>query len=593
MSNSLGMLSKRLLSVPIVLSVLFAIGPARSDGGLQAGFAVRSIVPPAHLMSEVYSVAGGKNPTKVLDPIEARAVAISQGGQTLVVISVDLLGLFYDDVALIRGSIQDRYADTQVIVASSHTHSSIDTLGIYGESLVQSGVNDTYQEFVRSQAVDAAEGALEGLRSAELTVARREAPAGYNEFDRNRNPGSFDDGVTALRFTSGGEVLGTLVNWASHPELIDPDSGSDPQIGQGEVVISSDYVHSLRQTVELDGGTAVFVNGPIGAVTALAMPIVDPSTGDRFPRRSVAKARHVGEVIGQTARDALAEDGELVSDPDLSIDSREFELRVDNQFILALRAVGTLERQMYLAGVPAPFGNQVRTQMVRVELGPIEFLTTPGELQPDLYTGGYLPESEKANPDVPEERPARAQMTGAYRFLIGLGQDELGYFVSATDYTYPSLYPVYSNGEDRNGVDHYQETLSLGRDTARTLSQITSQMLGIEPEADYFAYPGGFLAADGSPWYGVPDGEVAGVWVDTSDSGRFERAEDAVAFAKTPSGGEGYGFLDSQSRDIGPSLGPSARGVWVDGDGDGSFDARKDPHLFFDTYALGEGEPRP
>jgi hypothetical protein len=585
--------TKKLLSIPILLSVLLAIGPARSDEGLQAGFAVRSIVPPAHLMSEVYSVVGGKHPTKVLDPIEARAVAISQGGQTLVVISVDLLGLFYDDVSLIREAIQAEESGAQVIVASSHTHSSIDTLGIYGESYAQTGVNDTYQAFVRSQAVDAAIMALEARQPAELKVARREAPVGYNEYDRNRHPGSFDDGVTALRFTSGGQVLGTLVNWASHPELIDPDRGSDPDIGSGEVVISSDYVHSLRETVEQDGGTAVFVNGPIGAVTALAMPIIDPSTSQPFPRRSVAKARHVGEVIGQTALDALTQDGVTVPDPELSIDSREFELRVDNQFILALRAAGTLQRQMYLAGLPAPFGNQVRTQMVRVELGPVEFLTTPGELQPDLYTGGYLPESEKANPDVPEERPVRAQMTGTYRFMIGLGQDELGYFVSATDYTFPSLWPVYSNGEDRNGVDHYQETLSLGRDTARTLSQITSQLLGLEPEPDYFAYPGGFLAADGSPWYGLPDGEVAGIWVDTSDSGRFERGEDAVAFAKAPSGGEGYGFLDSQSRDIGQSLSPAARGVWVDGDGDGSFDARKDPHLFFDTYALGEGEPQP
>lgn len=582
----------RVLPVLLLIVGVVAIGPARGSDGLQAGFAVRSIVPAPELMGEVYSVAGGKRPTMVLDPIEARAVALSSGDVQLVLVSLDLIGLFYDDVIAIRDLVRAEVgASTQVIVASTHTHSSIDTLGIYGASLVTTGINETYQAFVRDQAAAAAIAAVEGLQSVTMTVARKEAPNGYNEFDRNRHPGSFDDGVTALRFNAGSEVVGTLVNWASHPELIDPDSSSDPAFPAGSVVISSDYVHSLRNTVELDGGTAVFVNGPVGAVTALEMKFINPATGLPFPKRSVAKARHLGSVIGQAARDALATGAVLVEDPSLAVTSREFDLRVDNQFILALRAAGTIDRQTYVAGVPTPFGRDVRTEMLHVALGPVEFLTTPGELQPDLYTGGYLPESEKANPDVPEERPVRAQMTGQFRFIVGLGQDELGYFVSATDYTFPSLWPVYGGGDDRNGVEHYQETLSLGRDTARMLSQIASLLLGGTPEADYVAYPGGFLAADGSPIYGEASADVAGVWVDTSDSGRFERGEDAAAFARAPSG-TGYGYLDSQSRDIGATLDPRARGVWVDADGDGLFNARRDTHLFFDTYALGEGEPK-
>lgn len=581
----------RWLSVLLLLIALVAIGPARGDVGLRAGFATRSIVPPAHLMSQVYSVAGGKRPTRVLDPIEARAVSIATDDEALVVVALDLLGLFYDDVVAIRDGIREGAGDRQVIVASTHTHSSIDTLGIYGPSYAETGINDTYQAFVRDQAIDAGIAAVGAAQPATLTVGRLEAPAGYNEFDRNRHPGSFDDGVTALRFSNGAAVLGTIVNWASHPELVDPDNGNDPDVGPGEVVISSDYVSSLRETVEQDGGQAVFLNGPVGAVTALAVPLTDPVSGEPFPKRSVAKARHVGRVIGQTARDALA-GGESVTDPALEVSSRVFDLQVDNQFILALKAAGTIGRQTYAAGVPVPFGRDVRTEMVRVELGPVEFLTTPGELQPDLYTGGYLPADEKANPDVPEERPVREQMTGRYRFVVGLGQDELGYFVSATDYTSPSLWPVYSDGEDRNGVEHYQETLSLGRDTARRLSQIASLLLGRPPEPDYQAYPGGFLDVDGSPIYGTPSGEVAGVWVDTSDSGRFERNEDAVAFVRVPTG-DGFGFLDSQSRDIGSDPTWGARGVWIDGDGDGAFQARTDPHLFFDTYAFGEGEPQP
>lgn len=575
--------------------MLLSVAPVHgTTAGLQAGFAVRSIVPSPSLMSQVYSVAGGTHPTTVLDPIEARATYISSGDARLAMVSLDLLGLFYDDVSLIRDAVRAQLGnDVQVIVSSTHSHSSIDTLGIYGPNEATTGLNDEYQAFMRAQASDAAIAAAAAAQPATIRVGRMDAPAAYNEFDRNRHAGSFDNGVTSIRFDGPGEVIGTIVNWASHPELIEPDSNGDPAIAPGSVVISSDYVHTLRTTVEAGGGgTTVFVNGPNGAVTALAMPIIDPTTGSPFPKRSVAKARHVGTVIGQTALEALgASNAETVTDASLDIADRVFDLQVDNQFILALRAAGVLRRAMYVAGIEAPFGRDVRTQMLRVQLGPIEFMTVPGELQPDLYTGGYLPNDEQANPDVPEERPIGPQMSGRFHFLVGLGQDELGYFVAANDYTWPSFYPVYGEGVDRNGVEHYQETLSLGRDTARSISQNASILLGGAPEPNYVSYPGGFLSADGRALYGSADETVRGIWIDTSNSGRFERGEDAEAFTPLPgSAPAAFGYLDSQSADIGSTPDQRARGVWIDGDGDGQFDARHDPHLLFDSYAVDEDQ---
>lgn len=546
-------------------------------------------------MNQVYSVAGGKHPTTVLDPIEARAVYIASGGARLAMVSLDLLGLFYDDVSLIRDAVRARLGnDVHVIVSSTHSHSSIDTLGIYGPNEAMTGLNDEYQAFMRAQAAEAAIAAAAEAEPATIRVGRLEAPAEYNEFDRNRHAGSFDNGVTSIRFDGQSGSLGTIVNWASHPELIEPDSTGDPAIVPGNVVISSDYVYTLRTTVETGGGgTAVFVNGPNGAVTALAMPIVDPATGAPFPERSVAKARHVGEVIGQTALEALdAQNAETVTDASLTIADRVFDLQIDNSFILALRAAGVLHRKMYVAGTEAPFGRDVRTQMLHVQLGPIDFMTVPGELQPDLYTGGYLPNDEKANPDVPEERPIAPQMSGEFHFLVGLGQDELGYFVAANDYTWPSLYPVYGGGVDRNGVEHYQETLSLGRDAARSIAQNASLLLGGTPEPDYVTYPGGFLTADGRALYGSIDETARGIWGDTSNSGRFERGEDAELFTPLPaSAPAAFGYLDSQGADIGLAPDQRARGAWIDGDGDGRFDARHDPHLLFDSYAVDEDQP--
>ncbi len=582
-------------------ALLLGLGPApastAADDQLEAGFAVRSILPDPEIYDEVWHT-GRRRPTGVLDGNWARAVVLEQGDRRLGIVALDLLGLFYDDVVEIREAVRAELgAGTQVIVASTHSHATVDTLGIYGPDEVTSGLHEEYQEFVRTQAAEAVIAAADAVEPVRARFASRQAPDGLNEYDINRYPGSFDDGVNAISFErTDGSAVGTLVNWASHPELVDPRSSSDPDIPEGirGAILSSDYVHTLRETVEGGGGgTAVFVNGPVGAVTGLAMQPTDPATGEVFTeRRSVAKAYHVGRTVGATALEALG-DGFVVDNPQLEVDSVVFDLRIDNPFLLALKATGVVGRATYEAGVEVPLGRHVRTEMVRVGLGPAEFLTVPGELHPDVYTGGYLPRSERANPDVPRERAIRPQMSGEIRFLIGLGQDELGYFVSATDFVGPStVFPVYGRGVDRNGRSHYQETLSLGRDTARTIGQFASLLLGQEPEADYVAYPGGFLDADGVPSYrGDHSGDVRGIWIDTSGSGRYEFGGDAQVVTPLPAGvPAAYGFLDARGRDMGASPSTAARGVWADGDGDGAFDPLRDPHLFFDSYHVGKGE---
>ncbi|HEX9695283.1 MAG TPA: hypothetical protein VGB64_03100 [Actinomycetota bacterium] len=592
------MRTQRSLLVLLVLFAAVAVPPAATAASpVRAGFAVRSIVPGQPDWSRVWHTSR-RHPTGVLpgDGLWARASYLESGATHLAVVSLDLLGLFYDDIVMIRDEIRAAIGDdVHVLVASTHTHSGIDTLGVYGPDETTTGVDAAYQSFVRAQAaaaaIDAA-GAAEEV--TEVRFGSLPAPADLNEYDRSRHPGTFDDSVNVVQVRGVNGTIGTIVNWASHPELVDPKSSSDPMIpaSMRGAVMSSDFVHTLRTTVEsAGGGTALFLNGPNGAVTGLAVPVIDPDTGTPFPRKSVKKAYYVGSRIGQTAIDALtAANAQSVTAPPLSVESESFFLTVENNFILALKAAGVIPRETYTAGAANPLGRDVKTEMLHARFGPLEFLTMPGEQQPDLHTGVYQPLAERANPDVPPERAVEPQMTGDFHFVVGLGMDELGYFVSATDYVPPTIMPLYSNGEDRNGVDHYQETLSLGRDTARALSQQASRLLGTVPEPDYLPYPGGFLTSAGTPLYTGASADVRGIWIDTSDSGRYEQREDAELFVAVPTGPPAaFGFLDSQLRNIGPDPSDEARGAWIDGDGDGAFDPVRDPHLFFDTWTLGEG----
>jgi hypothetical protein len=577
----------------LLLASSVAALPAAAAGPFRAGFAVRSIVPAPETWSQIWHVAR-EHPTAVLpgDGLWARAVYLEHGSTKLAIVSLDLLGFFYDDIITVRELVRSVLgADVQVLVASTHTHSSPDALGVYGPDETTSGRNDAYNAFVVRQAAAAAITAAGVAVDVTVRIASLPAPAGLNEYDRSRHPGTFDDNVGVVQMIAGTQTVGTIINWASHPELIDPDSNSDPQTA-GKVVMSSDFVHTLRATVEEAlGGTAVFVNGPNGATTALAMPIIDPDTNTVFPRRSVAKAYYVGTRIGQTAVAALSGAETVSEDAAFTVATRELFLPVDNLFLLALSSLGVIPRKTYTAGVLNPAGRDVKTEMMRIVLGPLEVLTVPGEMQPDLYTGEYQPIQERANPDVPPEKAIRQQMTGSYRFVAGLAMDELGYFVSATDYVWPSVMPLYSNGIDRNGVDHYQETLSLGRDEARAISQHASALLGTSPEKDYVPYPGGVLGSDGTAIYEPGRTDVTGVWIDTSNSGRYEQREDAEVFVALPSdAGGSWGFIDSQLRALAtPDGAAEARGIWIDADGDGAFTQTADIHLFFDTYLLGEG----
>ena len=73
--------------------------------------------------------------------------------------------------------------------------------------------------------------------------------------------------------------------------------------------------------------------------------------------------------------------------------------------------------------------------MVAVEFGPALFLTVPGELFPELEIGGYgRSDCPAADTGRPYEPVIRDQFEQKYQFILGLGQDELGYIVPGYDF---------------------------------------------------------------------------------------------------------------------------------------------------------------
>jgi neutral ceramidase len=72
--------------------------------------------------------ANGRAATGVHDDLWTRCLAMSSGGKPVVVCSVDVIGLFFEDVKKVRDGARAKLKrEVDVIVASTHVHEGPDT----------------------------------------------------------------------------------------------------------------------------------------------------------------------------------------------------------------------------------------------------------------------------------------------------------------------------------------------------------------------------------------------------------------------------------------------------------------------------------
>ena len=115
---------------------------------------------------------------------------------------------------------------------------------------------------------------------------------------------------------------------------------------------------------------------------------------------------------------------------------------------------------------------QVRTEIAAWKIGPASFLTIPGEIYPEIVNGGIeSPQGQDFDLSPIETPPLRELMTGEYKFVFGMANDELGYIIPKSEWDNEAPY-LYNSDEST-----YGEVNSLGPDTAPFLHTTVMEML--------------------------------------------------------------------------------------------------------------------
>ncbi len=368
-----------------------AVGVASSSaapvGSLEAGAAVVDVTPP--LGTGLAGFGLTREAESVHDPITARALALRRGSLSAVIVAVDVVGLHHTALERLRARLTGRVPPEAVLLSATHTHSGPDTLGMWGLPPFVSGIDDDVLATIEEGIARAATTALDRLAPVTLRVARAQAPA--KGISRNkRQPDLVDRAITTLAFdrVDDGRPQATLVHFACHPE----------GLGSKNEALSADFPWALRDEVEgARPAPCVYVNGALGGMV---------TTDQR--EHSFAEIERIGRAIGRLSIASVASATPV--EADLAAASVPLKLPVENGRYQLAEDFGIFGDREF------EDGGHVATEVAALRLGPVSFVTAPGEPLPRV---GFA---------------LAALATTPTALVVGLGQDELGYLIDPRDW---------------------------------------------------------------------------------------------------------------------------------------------------------------
>lgn len=369
----------------------------KPPGDFRVGTAEISIAPQT--FEKLIPTKEGAGKLHLAEDLQARVAIFEHGKTKVVLIGVDVFGLGPWDIDRLRESLKKRGFEN-VIVAMSHTHANVDTIGFYGY------YPRDYAQFVIERAATCVLSAATRMQPVKsLRNGSVEMPlAGGRVVDLIRNgrdPGVIDPTVSLLQAVGkNGKPIVNVVNLACHPEVIRLKETAG---------LSPDFVGTLcNEVTRRLGGQTVFLNGALGGMITPDTPMRDQKAAEEMGRR-------LADFVEAAARSANPS-----SSYRLSFLRRPVQYPITSPNIL-----------QFLQNPPQPYQlneQRVESEMNLLWIGDAQFISVPGELLPDIAL------------------EIQAAMSGRLRCMIGLANGELGYLVPSFDFR----------------ADHYEEQTGPG-----------------------------------------------------------------------------------------------------------------------------------
>ncbi len=315
-----------LLLRSIVFVLVLLLVPSVGRAALQGGCAKVNVTPPLGL-----KLIGsyGKPSDAVLDELHGRALVLSDGDNTVALVSVDLLYAPLEELTdPVRALVKDRLGipEQNVMVCATHTHSGPDIFTNVklppASHIPEAEIDLAYRQTVVEKLASAVQIAHRNRQDVRIGAAVGALP----EVVYNRRPRRAD-GKVEMAFTLPAEIA------ATHRTVIDPDGRTrvtftlppereaskfgpiDPDVfvlrvedAAGHIVsslfgfgchpvcvypflstaVSADYpAHAMRTVEQAEGGISLFALGLAGN----AVPI----------QRDVGPCEQIGKALGAEA----------------------------------------------------------------------------------------------------------------------------------------------------------------------------------------------------------------------------------------------------------------------------------------------------
>lgn len=407
----------------IILCLINSLAGAQNDSGnrLLVGAAEAVINPPVNSFLAGYDQ--NRKSTGVHDDLYVKAVVVANRQNALALVTIDCIGLPYPALQKIRDAVEqllpaENFNTGHIVVSSTHTHAGPDVIGIWGKDRQTTGADSAYLHFLIHTSAATIVKAWKHRRNAIVQYANTVFGEGWVK--NVSDSAEIDHTVSVLQFTTRrGRSIATLTNFACHPTFL----------GRENTLVSADFPSGFyTQMKKLKRGVHLFVQGAIGGW-------IQPEK----VTRTFGEAEKKGAELAWAATAALAKPT-LLQGTAIHFDAIRFEIPVSNQGLGLLAESGVINRDVS-DGTP--------TEIAWFSIGNAVFATHPGETSP-----------------VFAYATKRLMKTTGPKFIIGLGQDELGYI----------LKPDFFKPGTRLHAAGYLTSMSPGEKAGPAMMQVLEEL---------------------------------------------------------------------------------------------------------------------